>query len=487
VTTPDEASFGEVLGQLAAADPDAPAITCGDVTISRSEFHRSTNRLARAYEDLGVRPGSFVTIGLPNGIEFLESAFAVWKLGATPQPVSHRLPPKELAAIIELVQPSLVVGFPDDTGAGFAHVAPGFVPAASLSDDDVPPAVAPYWKAPTSGGSTGRPKVIVAAQPATFGSVNGFGPVFGLTSDGVILTTGPMSHNGPFMSTAVSLLLGAHVVVMPRFDAATALELVERHGVTWMYAVPTMMLRIWRLGEERARHDLSSLRRVLHLAAPCPEWLKRAWIDWLGADTVWELYAGTEVQAITIISGSEWLAHPGSVGRPVIGEIRVLDAELHELPAGTVGSLWMRRGEGVASPYRYIGAEPRAIDGGWECLGDIGRVDEDGYVYLSDRDTDMILAGGANVYPAEVEAALEEHPAVRTSCVVGLPDEDMGQVVHAVIEVVDDVSDDELRIFCAERLAPYKLPRTFHRTSEPLRDEAGKVRRSAVRESLLPA
>jgi bile acid-coenzyme A ligase len=147
----------------------------------------------------------------------------------------------------------------------------------------------------------------------------------------------------------------------------------------------------------------------------------------------------------------------------------------------------MRRGEGVPSPYRYLGAEARGMADGWECLGDVGRMDEDGYVYLTDRDTDMILVGGANVYPAEVEAALEEHPGVRTSCVVGLPDEDMGQVVHAVVEVTDGVTDEALLAFCAERLAPYKLPRVLHRTSEPLRDDAGKVRRSAVRQSLLPA
>jgi bile acid-coenzyme A ligase len=486
MTAPDDATFGEVLAALAAADPDAAAVTCGDTTVSRHDLHRSSNRLARAYEQLGVRPGSFVTIGLPNGIEFLESAFAVWKLGAIPQPVSHRLPAKELAAIADLVQPSLVVGFGDDTAAGLTHLAPGYRPDPSLSDEDLPPAAAPYWKAPTSGGSTGRPKVIVAAQPAVYGSVSAFGPVFGITADGTVLTTGPLSHNGPFMSTVISVLLGAHVVVMPRFDAATALDLIERHRVTWMYAVPTMMLRIWRLGDdERGRRDLGSLRRVMHLAAPCPEWLKRAWIDWLGAERVWELYAGTEAQAITIISGQEWLEHPGSVGRPVVGEIRVLDVEGNDVPPGTVGSIWMRRGDGGPSPYRYLGAEPRAIGDGWECLGDVGRVDEEGYVYLTDRDTDMILVGGANVYPAEVEAALEEHPAIRTSCVVGLPDEDLGQLVHAVIEAVDEVGDEELRAFLAERLAPYKLPRVIHRSDEPLRDDAGKVRRSAVRAGLI--
>lgn len=485
VAVNDDASFGEVLASLADADPDAPAITCSGVTVTRREFHRRTNRLATAYAGYGVTRGSFVTIGLPNGIEFVESAFAVWKLGAVPQPVSHRLPPRELEAIVDLVQPSMVVGF-SGTGSDVAHVAAGYVPYPDLSDGDLPRAVAPSWKAPTSGGSTGRPKVIVAAQEAVFGSLSGFGPVMGLPENGTMLTTGPLSHNGPFMTTAAGLLFGSHVVVMQRFDAAEALELIERHRVEWMYAVPTMMLRIWRLDEqERTRRDLSSLKYVLHLAAPCPQWLKRVWIEWFGAETIHELYAGTEVQALTVISGTEWLEHPGSVGRPVIGEIRVLDAAGRDVPVGTVGSLWMRRGEGVEAPYRYVGAEPRSIGDGWECLGDVGHVDADGYVYLTDRDTDMILVGGANVYPAEVEAALEEHPAVRTSCVVGLPDEDMGQVIHAVVEVSARVGDDELLAFCAERLAPYKLPRKVHTSAEALRDDAGKVRRSAVRQSLV--
>ena len=177
-----------------------------------------------------------------------------------------------------------------------------------------------------------------------------------------------------------------------------------------MYAVPTMMQRIWKLPEdERTRYDLSSLDVVFHLAAPCPDWLKRAWIEWLGPEKVWELYAGTEAQAVTVIKGDEWLEHPGSVGRPIVGEMKILDPDGNELPPGEQGEVFMRPPEGVTT-YRYIGAEAKSLDG-WESLGDMGWMDEDGYLYLGDRTADMILSGGANIYPAEIEAALDAHPA----------------------------------------------------------------------------
>lgn len=485
-TDTEPVSFGDAVAALAAAEPDRPMITCGDRMVTRREFHERTNRLARAYAELGVGLGSYVTIALPNSIEFMESAFAAWKLGATPQPVSSRLPGRELAAILDLVKPSLVVGAPADQLGSHTGVPQGFEPPEHTSADDLPRAVAPVWKAPTSGGSTGRPKVILATQPGVLDSVAPFVMIMGLPERGTVLATGPFFHNGPFMSSAIGMLFGAHVVVMPRFDAQEALDLIERHQVNWMYAVPTMMLRIWRLPEaDRLKPDLSSLERILHMAAPCPPWLKTAWIDWIGGDRVWELYAGTEVQAVTLISGTEWLAHPGSVGKTLIGEITVLDDDGKPAPAGTIGTLWMRRGEDQPPTYHYVGADAKSIDGGWESLGDVGRMDEEGYIYLTDRDSDMILVGGSNVYPAEVEAALEEHPAVRTSCVVGVANEDLGNVVHALVELDEDVTDEELIGFCSERLVRYKVPRVIHRSSTPLRDDAGKVRRTAVRDDLV--
>jgi bile acid-coenzyme A ligase len=269
---------------------------------------------------------------------------------------------------------------------------------------------------------------------------------------------------------------------MERFDAARALALSERHRVDWMYAVPTTMHRIWRLPTaERTRYDLSSLRVLFHMAAPCPVWLKEAWIGWLGGDRILELYGGTEAQAITVITGTEWLQHRGSVGRPVLGEMRVLDADGRDLPPGQVGEIWMRRGADAPPSYRYVGATAKSRPGNWESLGDMGRRDADGYIYLSDRDTDMILVGGANVYPAEVEAALEEHPGVTSSCVIGLPDEEYGNVVHAIVQAAAGIDAQELDEFLRARLAAYKRPRTYEFVTAPLRGDDGKVRRTALR------
>ena len=475
--------FATTLATLAAADPDRPAVSCGDHTLTRRALDLRTNRLARAYADLGVQPDTFVTIGLPNSIEWFEAAIAAWKLGATPQPVSAKLPPGELDAIIDLADPSLVVGL---DGRGRVSVPAGFVADAALSDEPLPARIASAWKAPTSGGSTGRPKLIVAGGAAITETVALSAVGMGMVPDGVHLATGPLYHNGPLSFSVAALLIGNHVVVMPRFDAQEALALIERHHVDWMYAVPTMMQRIWRLPDEtRNRYDLSSLRVVFHLAAPCPEWLKRAWIEWLGAEKVWELYAGTEAQAVTIIRGDEWLEHPGSVGRPIYGELRILDPDGNELPPGEPGEVFMRAPSGVTT-YRYIGADARSVDG-WESLGDMGHVDGDGYLCLGARAADMILVGGANVSPAEVEAALDAHPLVVSSCVIGLPDDDLGSVVHAIVQTTTDVSDDELRAHLSERLVRYKIPRTIERVDTPLRDDAGKVRRAALREQRIRA
>ena len=477
-----ETPLGVVIQRLARADPTRPAITCGPVTRTRAELEARSNRLARAYAALGVTKDSFVTIGLPNGVEFYEAVVAVWKLGATPQPISSRLPAAERRAIIDLAAPSLVVGVDPSEIPGRATVAAGFEPDASLSSEALAPAIAASFKAPTSGGSTGRPKLIVATQAAIWEAIEGFAEVLRIAQDGVHLVTGPLYHNGPFTTSLLALLRGNHLVVMPRFDAAAALELIARFRVDWMYAVPTMMHRILRLPEaERRAADLSSLRAMMHMAAPCPPWLKQAWIDWLGPDRVLELYGGTEAQSFTVISGAEWLEHRGSVGRPVFGEMMVLDADGRELPPGEVGEIWMRRGADAPAPYRYVGATAKARGDNWESLGDMGFKDKDGYVYLSDRETDMILVGGANVYPAEIESALDEHPKIRSSCVIGLPDDEYGNVVHAIVQPSEPIEPTELEAFLSARLTKYKRPRSYEFVAEPLRGDDGKVRRSALR------
>jgi bile acid-coenzyme A ligase len=480
-----ELSISRMISAAAVADPERPAVTCGDRTITRGELDRRTNRLARAYEALGVGQGDLVTIALPNSVEFYEAAVATWKLGATPQPVSYRLPDREREAIVELADAALVVGADPAAHPGRTVIPAGFEPDPSLPDTELPDRVAPSWKAPTSGGSTGQPKLILAGEPGVFDPEN---PQFLMVQrDGCHVVPGPLYHNAPFTSSMMGLIHGNHVVVLPRFDAEAALAAIDRHRPDFVLVVPTMMLRMWRLPDEvKERYDLSSLRVVWHMAAPCPPWLKEAWIGWLGGERLMELYAGTEAQAVTIIRGDEWLAHRGSVGRCLAGEMKVVDPETGtDLPPGEMGEVYMRWKPGSRATYRYVGADARSLGDGWESLGDMGYLDADGYLYLGDRRSDMILSGGANIYPAEVESVLMEHPDVVSCAVIGLPDDDLGSIVHAVVQASAPLGADDLRSFVGERLVRYKVPRTFEFVDWQVRDDAGKVRRTALRDERL--
>jgi bile acid-coenzyme A ligase len=485
VPAADHTSAAEAYHRLADLEPNSPAIVFEGEVITRSQLERRTNRLARAYRELGVEPDSLVTLGLPNGLGFIEAALATWKAGATPQPVSWRLPQIEREKLLELAAPALTVGF-DPAEIDGPAVGADFEADAGLSEEPLDLPAPSSWKAPTSGGSTGRPKLIRDRRPATVGTLAWMAYLFSIEPADIALTTGPLYHNAVFSSTMAALISGARVVLMRRFDAATALQLVEREQVTWMYAVPTMMQRIVRLPEpELTAVDLSSLGTVHHTGAPCPPWLKRSWIDMLGPEKIVEIYAATEAQAATWIDGHEWLSHEGSVGKAVVGEIKIVRPDGNPAEAGEVGEVWMRPGEGRRPPYEYVGSDVRERDG-WETLGDLGSLDDDGYLYLADREADMILVGGANVFPAEIEAALDAHPAVLSSCAIGLPHEDLGNVVHALIQLKDPVEDAELLAFLEDRLVRYKLPRSFERVDFPLRDDAGKVRRGALRDERLP-
>ncbi|MGP4030140.1 AMP-binding protein [Actinomadura sp. 3N407] len=473
--------IGRLLTDLATAWPERPMVTCAGRTYSRAWLESRANRLARHYERLGVGEGALVTIALRNGVEFIAAAFATWKLGAVPQPVSHRLPGHELTTIIDLADPALLVGAPGGRRGDRPSLPEGFTPDPSLPDTPVEPVrVAPAWRAMTSGGSTGRPKLIMAGEPGLARPEAGL--LFGMRENGVQLVPGPLYHNGPFTMAALGAGLGHHLVILERFDAVVALEAIQAHRVDWMNLVPTMMRRIWRVLQDHPdRYDLGSLNKVWHTAAPCPAWLKEAWIGLVGPDALMETYGSTEGQASTVISGREWLAHRGSVGRPFSGRMKVFDEAGVELPPGEHGEIYMRRPAGAPPTYRYVGAEPRER-GGWESVGDLGWMDEDGYVYLDDRRTDLILSGGVNVYPAEIEGHLTAHPSVDTCAVVGLPDEDLGQRVHAVVYATAEVTGDELRAFLAKRVVAYKVPRSFRFTGEPVRGDDGKARRAAIAE-----
>jgi bile acid-coenzyme A ligase len=487
VTTPEMISLSEKLKRRVRAAPDAPIVSCGETTLTVAQFHARTNRIAHALEGLGVKLGDLVTIGLPNSVEFVEATWACWKLGATPQPVSFRLPRAELQAIVDLADPPVVIALP---GMETDRKRVSVDDLLALSDDesDFDDRIAPVLKAPTSGGSTGRPKLILSGAPGVIladppdGGLWRFG--FGETS----IVPGPLYHNGPFLSALGTLTYDGHLVIMTRFDAEAVLAEIDRRKANWIYVVPAMMSRIWRLPDEvKARYDVSSLVTLWHLAAPCPAWLKETYISWLGADVVMELYGGTEGQSATVITGAEWLEHRGSVGRPVMGEIVAFGPNNQPLPPGEVGEIYMRREAGTPPTYSYRGAEARVLEGGWESLGDIGWFDEDGFLYLADRRTDMILVGGSNVYPAEIEAALDEHPLVASSAIIGLPDEEMGAQIHAIVQPRPGVTEDDLRAHLAERLVTYKRPRTYEFVDEPLRDEAGKMRRTQLRDERIAA
>ncbi|GAA0329717.1 AMP-binding protein [Sphingomonas oligophenolica] len=431
----------------------------------------------------GVGHGDFVTVALPNGLEFYETSFAIWKLGAIPNIVSAKLARPEMDAILDIVRPRLFVG----PSPRFDVPTLLAVPAAldQYSAEPLPEAVSPHWKAMTSGGSTGRPKVIVDAMPARWNPEQGF---LCQHPGDVILNPGPLYHNAPFHCIHMGLFVGATIVEMGRFDALRALELIDAHRVNWVTMVPTMMHRIWRLGPEvLSRFTLPSLRMMLHMAAPCPAWLKEAWIGWLGSERVWEYYGTTEATGSTMISGTDWLAHRGSVGRVRDGyAVRVLNGDGQQCPVGEVGEIYFRPQGGAGSTYHYLGSTPKRV-GEWETPGDLGCLDAEGYLYLSDRRNDLIISGGANIYPAEVEAAIDEHPDVRTSAVIGLPDEEWGARVHAIVQPIEGavLGQAEFAAFLAERLTGYKLPKSIEFTGESLRDEAGKVRRVALRDARL--
>jgi bile acid-coenzyme A ligase len=471
--------LGRAFTEVAGRDRDRPAVTVGEITVTRAELESLSNRMARAFAAHGVIQGDYVTIGLPNSAEFFAATLAAWKIGAVPQPVSPRLPHREREAIIELAGSPLVLGAEPGEHPDRVCLPVGWMPDETTDDSPLPDAIAPTWKAPTSGGSTGRPKLIIAGDPGVIDT--DADPGMGVQSNGVMLVPGPMYHNAPFSYSTRGLVYGNHVITMERFDAEATLEAVQRHRPDWMLLVPTMMLRISRV-EGHADHDMSSLRTVWHMASPCPPWLKEAWIEWIGGEKIFELYAGTEAQSVTVIRGDEWMTRRGSVGKPIYGEMKVVDADGNDAAAGEVGEIYMRAPAGRVT-YQYVGADAKRTDDGWESLGDMGWIDVDGYVFLTDRLGDMILSGGANIYPAEVEAAIDEHPQVLSCAVMGLADEDLGNRIHAIVQPVPGVtvSDDELRSHLADRLVRYKIPRTFEFVTEPLRDDAGKLRRSQLR------
>lgn len=448
--------------------PDRLALVHGDARWTFGDLDRRSAAWAAWLVEREVLADDLVAFALPNGPDFLALTFGIYRAGATPAPISPTLPAFERAAILETMQPRLFVG-PD--------AAPG-EPTGTWSRH-----VAASWKACTSGGSTGRPKVIVDGRPAAFAEGTEF---IAIPADGVVLVPGPLYHNAPFSAAVFALWRGSTVVTMDRFDAETALRVIGRERVAWALMVPTMLHRIWSLpAATRDAIDLSSWRTVVHTAAPMAPWLKRAWIDWRGPDHIWEVYGATEGLVRCWIGGREWLECPGSVGRPIGGaRLRILDPHGGDVPAGTTGEVYVMPPGGPRSSYRYIGADRRATTDGWESVGDCGHVDADGYLYLADRRDDLIISGGVNIWPAEVEAALLRHPAIASCAVYGRDDADLGQTVHAVVESDAPLTLAELDRFLVDHLARTKWPRSIDIQQHAVRDDAGKFRKTQLEKTV---
>ncbi|KTE20329.1 MULTISPECIES: AMP-binding protein [unclassified Sphingopyxis] len=482
--------IGDVPGHYARQfGPDRWALEHNGEVMTWAELERRANRRAWALAAQGVRDDDIVMLSLPNGNALYELTFAIWKCGATPCVVSSKLPLAEIKAIVALARPRMIIAA-DAALAVAIEAMPVSFGLDGGCDLPFPTRVPKHWKAMPSGGSTGRPKIIVDHQPGVVDL--SVAATMGLPEGKVVLNPGPCHHNAPFAFSHIALGRGNSLVGMTKFDAAQALALIESHKVAWVVFVPTMMNRIAKLPDEiRAGADLSSLERVWHMAAPMPPWLKQEWIDWIGAEKIWEYYGGTERQGATVISGEEWLAHRGSVGRAVECEICILGEDGQPVPQGEIGEIFLLPPGGLGSTYHYLGAAAKQAAGGYESIGDHGWLDEEGYLYLADRRTDMIVSGGANIYPAEIENALMEYPGVECAVVIGLPDDDMGARVHAIVRPDPAAgrtpNADALLAFLGDRLVRYKMPRSIEFTAEELRDDAGKVRRSALREARIAA
>lgn len=478
--------LGMALSAHAALTPDRPAFTIAGLTLSFAELDRRANRRARALAAAGVESGARAILAMPNRAEYLECAFALWKLGAVPCPVSHRLAEAEFTAILALSGAGFVIG-PADLATGCARLVDIDLPVGpDIDGSPLAPAIATPGKIANSGGSTGRPKLIVDPRPSIWGpDKEGCRRGPRLT----LLNPGPLYHSAPFNTTTMALAQGTHIVCMERFDVPEWLRLVELHRVDYAYLVPTMMTRIARHDpQETKAADLSSIQTLLHMAAPCPPDVKRWWIERIGAEHVWEVYGGTERIGVTTIGGSEWLDHPGSVGRAAPGQqVVIADEAGTPLPPGEIGEIRFVREGGPGQGYAYIGAQSR-IAGDSDGFGDMGWVDADGYLYIADRRTDMVLVGGVNVYPAQIEAQVETLPGVVCCAVIGLPDADMGNRLHAVVELAPGAPEPGEAAFLSAAnalLGGLTRLRSAEFTREPVRDEAGKMRRSALREARL--
>ena len=492
-----EASESGVVAQ-ARLRPDAPALIVDGVVTSYGELDARARDLAAALHDLGVRRGDRVAVLVPNSAEFFVAAHAAGRLGAVYVPVNVHFKADEAGWIVR------------DSGATAVVVTRGLLPAlADVADvgrlvveDGWPadrPEVDPHevigdgWPTPMAytSGTTGRPKGVAMGTDDVRRRAAGVAAscaMWGFDDTAVHLMVGPAYHSGPAYWAQMHLAIGASVVIMPKWDAEQALALVERHHVTSTHMVPANFQRILALPDDvRHRYDLSSLQLAIHAAAPCPVPLKRAFMDFVGAEKVWEYYGASEGGG-TVISPQEWLERPGSVGRPYPGtEFVILDDDGRELAPGEVGTVYVRP---AASSFEYHNDPEKTAAqhrGEWFTVGDAGSLDADGYLYLADRKSDLVICGGVNISPREIEDCLLTNPDIVDCAVLGVPDDEWGEVLYAIVQPRPGAVLDETAVvdWVRDRLADFKRPRIVEFVTELPRDPNGKVRKPRLREAYL--
>ncbi|MGW0531046.1 acyl-CoA synthetase [Streptomyces sp. NPDC003032] len=496
-----------------AYDPARTAVVTADGTraLTYGQLEERSLRLADHLRTVGLRRGDHLALLCDNDPRALEVYWAALRSGLYLTAVNHHLSADEAAYIVRDCGASalIVSGTLDELGARVRDLVGGPPHVLGLDDGTYekaleaacaePPAQQPLGTDMLySSGTTGRPKGVkptlpdgdVREQPTTYTLI--FQAMYGFGEDTVYLCPAPIYHAAPLRFCGAVTALGGTIVLMPSFDAEGALAAVARHRVTHSQWVPTMFVRMLKLpAEVRERHDLSSMKVAIHAAAPCPVEVKRRMLEWWGP-VLYEYYSSTEGNGITFISPEEWLRKPGSVGRAgLLGTLRICDEAGAVLPPGTTGTVYFERDE---APFRYHNDPDRTHETRhpehphWTTTGDIGHVDEDGYLFLTDRKAFMIISGGVNIYPQEIEDVLVLHPAVDDVAVIGVPDPEMGEAVKAVVQAAEGVEAgpelaERLRDFVRERVAHYKAPRTVDFTDRLPRTPTGKLAKSRLREA----
>jgi fatty-acyl-CoA synthase len=497
-------------GTHAAIDPDRPAVIMAGTgrMLSYGELDERSARLAAALRGLGLRPGDVIAVLSDNTAEVFEIYWAALRSGLYITPVNRHLTSSEVAhiladsgaqvlfasAALDALASSAAADVPDlhrryafgGAIGGFDSYRELYGSADRISLDDQPRGAEMLY----SSGTTGHPKGIKLALAAV--SVDEPGAdliammlqhVFAVTSADVYLSPAPIYHAAPLKWSAAVHAIGGTVVIMEKFDPAAALAAIERYRVTVTQMVPTMFVRLLQLPEEqRAQYDISSLRLAVHAGAPCPPEVKDAMIGWWGPIFT-EYYGATESHGTTVMSSAEWETKRGSVGRAVLGVAHICDDDGYELPAGQVGLVYFERDQPSFSyhndPDKTSGSRHPAHQN-WATVGDMGYLDEDGYLYLTDRKSFMIISGGVNIYPQEVENVLALHPKIFDAAVIGVPDAEMGEQVKAVVQLRDGISpSDELATeiigYVRDRLAHFKAPRSVDFVDQLPRSETGKL------------